>query len=311
MKPTITASILLACLAGAALAQGGNPEYRMRAKFRTPNDGGWGSDESVGHADFRVRERFISQFYYGPIERVDQYKFIVQIDFRDISGFDAEFAASPYDTDYDTYINGGFVGRVFMGVESAGLAELVYDSRAPQFPELPLPEGFPDPVSEFDLVTVFFADGAEPAIGDPEPSGSPVFASELVEEFARGDVNQDVKVDEDDFPYLADNYDPYHLLGDHVGPVHGDFTGDNLTDLADYDLFAANWTDSHEVPPEPDPIVLPCVADMNGDGTVNTQDVLMFLNAWAAGDPSADINGDGEVNTQDVLAFLNLWAAGC
>ncbi|MBK7403351.1 MAG: hypothetical protein IPJ41_01635 [Phycisphaerales bacterium] len=54
-----------------------------------------------------------------------------------------------------------------------------------------------------------------------------------------------------------------------------------------------------------------CVADFNGDGSVNTQDVLAFLNAWTSGDGSADINGDGNVNTQDVLAFLNLWTAGC
>ena len=54
-----------------------------------------------------------------------------------------------------------------------------------------------------------------------------------------------------------------------------------------------------------------CIADFNGDGTVNTQDVLAFLNAWTSGDSSADINGDGTVNTQDVLAFLNLWTAGC
>lgn len=55
----------------------------------------------------------------------------------------------------------------------------------------------------------------------------------------------------------------------------------------------------------------PCVADFNNDGTVNTLDMLAFLNAWAAGDPAADINGDGLVNTLDVLAYLNLWAAGC
>ena len=54
-----------------------------------------------------------------------------------------------------------------------------------------------------------------------------------------------------------------------------------------------------------------CVADFNGDGAVNTQDVLAFLNAWNAGDSSADINGDGTINTQDVLAFLNVWNAGC
>ncbi|HZW09747.1 MAG TPA: S8 family serine peptidase [Phycisphaerales bacterium] len=54
-----------------------------------------------------------------------------------------------------------------------------------------------------------------------------------------------------------------------------------------------------------------CVADFNGDGTVDTQDVLSFLNAWNADDGSADVNGDGTINTQDVLSFLNLWNAGC
>ncbi|QKK10047.1 MAG: hypothetical protein HND58_19085 [Planctomycetota bacterium] len=54
-----------------------------------------------------------------------------------------------------------------------------------------------------------------------------------------------------------------------------------------------------------------CPADFNGDGSVNTLDVLAFLNAWGAGDPSADFNGDGSVNTLDVLSFLNAWTAGC
>jgi hypothetical protein len=54
-----------------------------------------------------------------------------------------------------------------------------------------------------------------------------------------------------------------------------------------------------------------CIADFNGDGSVNTQDVLAFLNAWSARDPSADVNGDGVVDTLDVLAFLNAWNFGC
>lgn len=54
-----------------------------------------------------------------------------------------------------------------------------------------------------------------------------------------------------------------------------------------------------------------CRADYNGDGMVNTRDVLAFLNDWAAGDPRADMNGDGVVNTLDVLVFLNLWTQGC
>lgn len=54
-----------------------------------------------------------------------------------------------------------------------------------------------------------------------------------------------------------------------------------------------------------------CDADINGDGDVNTQDVVAFLNLWAAGDDRADWNGDGGVDSRDFLAFLNAWVAGC
>ncbi len=54
-----------------------------------------------------------------------------------------------------------------------------------------------------------------------------------------------------------------------------------------------------------------CYADFNGDGVVDTRDVLAFLNAWNAGDPSADCDGNRLIDTRDVLCFLNLWNAGC
>jgi uncharacterized delta-60 repeat protein len=54
-----------------------------------------------------------------------------------------------------------------------------------------------------------------------------------------------------------------------------------------------------------------CAADLNGDAEVDSQDFLVFLGAWAAGDPLADWNGDGSVDTQDFIAYLNAWAAGC
>ena len=55
----------------------------------------------------------------------------------------------------------------------------------------------------------------------------------------------------------------------------------------------------------------PCAADFNRDGTVDTQDVLAFLNAWTTGQPDADCNRDGTINTLDVLCFLSSWAGGC
>lgn len=54
-----------------------------------------------------------------------------------------------------------------------------------------------------------------------------------------------------------------------------------------------------------------CAADFNGDGEVNSQDFIAFLNAFVAGDPSADFNGDGIVNSQDFIMFLNAFVAGC
>ncbi|HZW09791.1 MAG TPA: choice-of-anchor tandem repeat NxxGxxAF-containing protein [Phycisphaerales bacterium] len=54
-----------------------------------------------------------------------------------------------------------------------------------------------------------------------------------------------------------------------------------------------------------------CAADFNGDGVVDTRDVLAFLNAWNADDAASDCNGDAVIDTRDVLCFLNLWNAGC
>lgn len=49
--------------------------------------------------------------------------------------------------------------------------------------------------------------------------------------------------------------------------------------------------------------VVPC--DTNGDGAVNTSDVLTFLNLWNSG--AADSDGNGVTDTRDVLHFLGRW----
>lgn len=54
----------------------------------------------------------------------------------------------------------------------------------------------------------------------------------------------------------------------------------------------------------------PCVADVDGSGTVTVQDLFAYLNAWFAGDPQADLNDNG-VDVQDIFDFLNAWFAGC
>lgn len=52
----------------------------------------------------------------------------------------------------------------------------------------------------------------------------------------------------------------------------------------------------------------PCVADLNGDGTVSSQDVAFLLSAWG-GSGSADLDGDGVVASSDVAVLLSSWGA--
>jgi hypothetical protein len=58
-------------------------------------------------------------------------------------------------------------------------------------------------------------------------------------------------------------------------------------------------------------IAASCPGDFNGDGGVNSIDLIAFLNVWAARAPGADFNGDDAIDTRDVLAFLNAWNEPC
>jgi bacillopeptidase F len=53
---------------------------------------------------------------------------------------------------------------------------------------------------------------------------------------------------------------------------------------------------------------LPCPWDLDGSGSVSTQDLLDLLDAWGPnpGHP-ADFNGDGVVSTEDLLDLLSNW----
>jgi len=48
-------------------------------------------------------------------------------------------------------------------------------------------------------------------------------------------------------------------------------------------------------------------ADFNGDGEINTLDVLAFLNAWGDEDPDTDMNFDEEYTQEDLDIFLAIW----
>jgi hypothetical protein len=56
---------------------------------------------------------------------------------------------------------------------------------------------------------------------------------------------------------------------------------------------------------------VPCRADFNRDGGVNSQDFFDFLAPFFANDPAADFNADGAVNSQDFFDFLAAFFQGC
>jgi hypothetical protein len=61
------------------------------------------------------------------------------------------------------------------------------------------------------------------------------------------------------------------------------------------------------------PTDVDCPADLaGGDGVLNIDDVLAFVDAFALGDPAADFAPPaGTLNIDDVLAYLDAFAAGC
>jgi len=53
-----------------------------------------------------------------------------------------------------------------------------------------------------------------------------------------------------------------------------------------------------------------CPEDINGDGRVDTTDLLAIIGNWGSCTGcSADINGDGSVNTTDLLAVIGNWGS--
>jgi hypothetical protein len=55
-----------------------------------------------------------------------------------------------------------------------------------------------------------------------------------------------------------------------------------------------------------------CVADVTGDGEVDSGDLSVFVGAFLSGDAGvADVSGDGEVDSGDLSVFIVAFLAGC
>ncbi len=53
----------------------------------------------------------------------------------------------------------------------------------------------------------------------------------------------------------------------------------------------------------------PCIADLNGDGVVNSTDLSFLLGAWAQGDLLADLDDNAVLNGADLALLLGSWGA--
>ena len=59
-------------------------------------------------------------------------------------------------------------------------------------------------------------------------------------------------------------------------------------------------------------IVVPCPADVNGDGSITVADLLLVLSEFGCTSAcTADVDGDGSVTVADVLVVLSLFGTTC
>jgi hypothetical protein len=59
------------------------------------------------------------------------------------------------------------------------------------------------------------------------------------------------------------------------------------------------------------PLPTLCPADLTADGTVDSGDLALFINAFLAQDPLADITADGVIDSGDLAAFISDFLADC
>lgn len=105
-------------------------------------------------------------------------------------------------------------------------------------------------------------------------------------------------------------FDPLYVRGYGLVDAHAACASDcNANGVPDAEDIAGGASRDHNRDGVPDECQ--CVADLNGDGSLNSLDLLAFLNLFDASDPLADWDENGVQNSLDLLAYLNAFNDGC
>lgn len=85
-----------------------------------------------------------------------------------------------------------------------------------------------------------------------------------------------------------------------------DCNKNGVNDACDIAEGSSQDTNSNGVPDECEAI---CPADINDDGFVNLNDLILLLSAWGTDSPESDIDQSGDVGLSDLIAILASWGA--
>lgn len=110
-----------------------------------------------------------------------------------------------------------------------------------------------------------------------------------------------------------------HIISSH-SPDLDCLEGDLLLEPGTYQLYfstysyitnpgyGANWKDAGSaLQGKLEFALAPSIADINGDGVVDGQDLARLLGAWGSSAGGGDLNGDGTVDGKDLAILLGEW----
>ncbi len=87
-----------------------------------------------------------------------------------------------------------------------------------------------------------------------------------------------------------------------------DCNGNLIPDACEIRTAASDDLNANGTPDECEPRA--CLVDLNDDGLIGIEDLLLYLEVWLVEEPEADVTGDVVITILDLLRFLQAWLTG-